>query len=143
MSPELEELFTAFEDLFGAQRRQRGRGARSVDGISLAQSRLVRVLARDGAMPVGKLASGLGISAAAVTQMLDGLEQRELVERLRCGEDRRVITISLTDAGRGRAEESRDRHRLKFEAAMEGLPETEVSVGVDVLLRCAAYFDAL
>ena len=143
MTAERDDLYAAFEAVFGAQRRLRGRDARLVDGVSLAQSRLLRLLAREGAMPVGRLAGELGVTAAAATQMLDGLQARGLLERQRLGEDRRVITIALTDVGRARAQESREHHRRLFEAALGGLSDAELRIGADVLRRCTAYLNSL
>ena len=138
-----DDLYAAFEELFAAQRRLRGRDAKVVDGISLAQSRLLRALARDGALPAGQLAARLGISAASVTQMLDGLESRGLLERTRSDHDRRSVTIELTPAGQERAEEAREQHRRQFESALVDLSPDELEAGVDVLQRCARYLDSL
>jgi MarR family transcriptional regulator, organic hydroperoxide resistance regulator len=136
-------VYAALEQLFAAQRRLRGRDARVVDGISLAQSRLLRVLARDGALPAGQLATRLGISAASGTQMLDGLESRGLLERRRSENDRRSVTIELTAAGRERAVQAREQHRRLFESALAGLEPDQLEAGVDVLERCAEYLDSL
>jgi DNA-binding MarR family transcriptional regulator len=138
-----DDLYAAFEQLFAAQRRLRGRDARVVDGISLAQSRLLRVLARDGALPAGRLAARLGISAASGTQLIDGLESRGLLERVRSDNDRRSVTIELTAAGQGRAVHAREQQRRLFESALGDLSAAELEAGVDVLRRCAAYLDSL
>jgi MarR family 2-MHQ and catechol resistance regulon transcriptional repressor len=138
-----DDLYDAFEALFAAQRRLRGRDARLLDGISLAQFRLLRTLARQGAMPIGQFAARVGITAAAATQLLDGLETRGLVQRTRCGDDRRVVNIDLTAEGQRRAKESLAHHRQQFEAALDGLSAAQVHAGVDVLRRCASYLDAL
>jgi DNA-binding MarR family transcriptional regulator len=138
-----DDLYAAFEQLFAAQRRLRGRDARVVDGISLAQSRLLRVLARDGALPAGQLAARLGISAASGTQLIDGLESRGLLERTRSDNDRRSVTIELTAAGQERAVQAREQHRRLFESALADLSPDELEAGVDVLGRCATYLDSL
>jgi DNA-binding MarR family transcriptional regulator len=138
-----DDLYAAFEQLFAAQRRLRGRDAKVVDGISLAQSRLLRVLARDGALPAGRLAARLGISAASGTQMIDGLESRGLLERTRSGSDRRSVTIELTPAGQERAVQALEQHRRLFESALADLSPDELEAGVDVLRRCAKYLDWL
>ena len=144
MTSEPDELYATFEGLFAAQRRLRSRDARIVDGTSLAQFRMLRVLAgAEAGMPIGKLAERLGVTAAAVTQMLDGLEARGLVERQRRSDDRRVITIELTAAGRRRAEESREHHLRLFREAFAGLSDAELRAAGDALRRCAAYLDAL
>ncbi len=46
------------------------------------------------------LAEGLNISNAAVTKMTDRLEKKGLVERVNFAEDRRAITLQLTELGK-------------------------------------------
>lgn len=143
MSAELDELFAAFEQLFIAQRRLRGRDSFVVEGISLAEFRALRMLTRLGPVPVGKLADRLGVTPAATTQMLDRLETRDLVARVRSAEDRRVFTVELTDAGRARGEASRRQHREVFDASLDDLSAEELQAGLEVMRRCVGYLDEL
>jgi DNA-binding MarR family transcriptional regulator len=53
----------------------------------------------------GDLARELVIDAASMTRMIDRLEKRKLAERLPRGDDRRVINLRLTPAGRALAEQ--------------------------------------
>ncbi len=59
------------------------------------------------------LAESLDVSQASVTGIVDRMEQRGLIERRRDDEDRRVVRVALTDAGRqlivGVAAERRER----------------------------------
>jgi DNA-binding MarR family transcriptional regulator len=48
----------------------------------------------------GELADATGLTSAGVTDLVDRLEGRGLVRRLRDPDDRRAIRIELTDAGR-------------------------------------------
>lgn len=50
------------------------------------------------------ISNGIGgkvLSKVSITAIVDDLENRGLVERRRCKDDRRVIFISITDKGRG------------------------------------------
>ena len=47
-----------------------------------------------------ELARHLCHDTGATTRIVDTLEERGLIERCRCTEDRRVVRLSLTDAGR-------------------------------------------
>lgn len=143
MSAELDELFAAFEQLFIAQRRLRGRDSFVVEGLSLAEFRALRMLSRLGAVPVGKLAEHLGVTPAAATQMLDRLEARDLVARVRSADDRRVFTVELTEAGHVRGEESLRQHREVFDALLADLPADDLRAGLEVMRRCVGYLDDL
>jgi DNA-binding MarR family transcriptional regulator len=139
----LEELRTAFDSVFAAQRRLRGRDAKVLDGISYAQFRLLNTLAREGPMPSSHLASTIGVSGPSTTQMLDALERRGMIERTRVEHDRRVVTVTVTAEGRRRCEVRRAAQQQVFERQFAGLREHEVTIGVDVLRRCAAFLDEL
>jgi DNA-binding MarR family transcriptional regulator len=51
-----------------------------------------------------ELARFMDIDAGAITRMLDRLEAKGLIERLRSDEDRRVVNLRLTKAGEAAAE---------------------------------------
>ncbi len=59
------------------------------------------MLKRGGGGRAGQLAKAADLTPASVTAMLDGLEQRGMVQRRRSEQDRRVVFVSLTPAGRG------------------------------------------
>ncbi len=55
------------------------------------------------------LARDLAYDKGAMTRLIDVLEARGLVERARSEDDRRVVNLSLTDAGREAAMRCRDK----------------------------------
>lgn len=61
---------------------------------------LLRLLAITGPLSVGDQARHLGLGRAAASELVDRLEGKGLVVRLRDGRDRRRVFVSLTDAGR-------------------------------------------
>lgn len=67
-------------------------------GLTLTQLGAVRVLA-DGPLPAGKLAHRLAMSPTSLTRLLDRLEGRGLIERLKEADDRRKVAIRLLPAG--------------------------------------------
>jgi DNA-binding MarR family transcriptional regulator len=62
--------------------------------------RLLRAEHPDG-LPTLALASRLVSRAPDITRMLDKLEQRGLIARVRPAENRRVVRVAITDAGLG------------------------------------------
>jgi DNA-binding MarR family transcriptional regulator len=68
--------------------------------LSLVHLNVLILLAEEGPMPMRALADALDVSQASTTGIADRMEQRGLVERLRDDEDRRVVRVALTDAGR-------------------------------------------
>jgi len=69
-------------------------------GVTLAQSRLLRVLAHCEEPPrMADLAQRLDVVPRAVTTLVDALEERELVRRVPDPHNRRVIRIELRESG--------------------------------------------
>jgi DNA-binding MarR family transcriptional regulator len=67
--------------------------------LSLIHLTVLTLLEVEGPVPMGRLAEWLDVSHASVTGIVDRMEERGLVERRRAADDRRVISIHLTDTG--------------------------------------------
>lgn len=68
--------------------------------LSLVHLHVLMQLVEDGPLPMRALADTLDVSQASATGIVDRMEQRGLVERRRDDDDRRVIRVALTEAGR-------------------------------------------
>jgi DNA-binding MarR family transcriptional regulator len=53
----------------------------------------------DGPKTAGQLAEAIGLSSAATTTLLDRLERRGLVQRVRGTADRRQVRVEMTELG--------------------------------------------
>jgi DNA-binding MarR family transcriptional regulator len=69
--------------------------------LGFTQLAALYALADSGTMTVADLADTLGRSQSAASRLVDGLVQRQLIERNQDSEDRRLRTLTLT--GRGQA----------------------------------------
>lgn len=101
--PSREDAFREIaEGIAALASRRRCAIARRVhhSGISLGHLQILWILQEHGPLPVTRLADWLGIGAPNATGLLDRMEQRGLVERARDAEDRRVVLVRMTDAGR-------------------------------------------
>jgi len=79
--------------------------------LSISQTNSLFRLYHHGASPVNDLADHLGITMAAVSQLLAPLEDINLIQRLQDPNDRRVKRIALTEQGKQRVHEiMRARH---------------------------------
>jgi DNA-binding MarR family transcriptional regulator len=74
-------------------------------GVSMAQLHILYTLQRSGEMPMSRLADVLQVSLSNATGLIDRIEERGFVERTRVPEDRRIVMIRVTDAGRRMLEE--------------------------------------
>lgn len=72
----------------------------SQHGLSSPQLLCLRQLDAKGALPTGRLAEAMSLSAATVCGILDRLEARGLLTRERQAEDKRLVVVALTEDGR-------------------------------------------
>jgi DNA-binding MarR family transcriptional regulator len=68
-------------------------------GITSTQASIMFMLASGRGLAAADLAREYGIDASAVTRLIDRLEKRGLITRVRSEEDRRVVRLALTDEG--------------------------------------------
>jgi DNA-binding MarR family transcriptional regulator len=77
----------------GSDRMRRG-------GVSTAHFHLLAMLDRHGEMAMSRVAEVLDVSLSNASGLIDRLEERALVERIRVPDDRRIVLVRLTDTGR-------------------------------------------
>lgn len=87
---------------FRAIRRLVSSGNRTAQkeyGVTMAQASLLLLLLHEGKMTMGDIAKDLGISKGAVTQLLNSLIEKELLEKVQDDQDKRIFYISLSKKG--------------------------------------------
>lgn len=93
-----ESLAEAFWDV-ARQLRRVSREALSPWDITPSQGRAIGVLRRHGVMRLSELSDHLHIAPRTATEVIDGLQERDFVERRADPDDRRATLVSLTDTG--------------------------------------------
>ena len=71
--------------------------------VSSAQWIVMMVLAHETDITAASLAKRLNYDPGSMTRLLDRLQEKGLLQRVRSGHDRRCIRIELTEAGRATA----------------------------------------
>src|SRR3972149_4643922 len=71
-------------------------------GVSMTHLHILSMLEHHGDLTMSHLADLLGVSYSNATGVIDRVEERGLVERVRDTVDRRVVIVRLTDQGRDR-----------------------------------------
>jgi DNA-binding MarR family transcriptional regulator len=135
----LEQVRVAVGELFGAERRLRGR--EQGRGLTLSQMRALIMLEGQEAVTAGELAKGADLNPASVTAMLDQLEANGIVVRRRSADDRRVCMVSLTDAGRVAVDEQRVRWQALWEERLGGLSEEQLLAALEVMRTITQMLD--
>jgi MarR family transcriptional regulator, organic hydroperoxide resistance regulator len=142
-STTLDELRVSMGELFGAERRLRGREQQQPRDLTHSQLRALIVLEKAVEVTAGELAKSADLNPASVTAMLDQLEANGIVERRRGSQDRRVCMVSLTDKGRGIVEDKRASWQALWEAHLGDLSEEELSAALRVMRTMTVLLDGL
>ncbi len=102
-------------------------------------------LAASGPLTIGELVTHLGLSKSTTTELVDRLEAKGLVDRMRDERDQRRVFIWLTDAGRARAAAYarvlEDEALAKALARMAPASRLHLIEGLRALLRAADVAD--
>ncbi|MEU7631343.1 MarR family transcriptional regulator [Nocardia sp. NPDC049220] len=122
----IDALALAAYSLSAADARLRGRATRQPGALSLPHARALRVLAEQGPLTVKELAELVQTTAAAVTQLVNGLERAGYVTRERREGQRRSVAVTLTRLGL-------ERHRAREQALAAALGDTLRHLGDDAL----------
>lgn len=95
------------------------------EGLTSTQFGVLETLFHLGPMCQRALGEKLLTSGGNVTTVIDNLEKRGLVQRVRSEEDRRFITVHLTDDGRSLISEVFPRHLGRIVEALSPLDAHE------------------
>ncbi len=138
----LRSVGLAFRAAYHGLRRLRGRHTQlGHGGVGNAQYELLARLKEEGPLPAGELAGLLGVSAATVSQMVDGLVDAGYAERVRSGSDRRVVAVKLTRRGHAWVVAKSAVWRERWAQALEGFDDDELRIAAAVLERISLIFD--
>jgi MarR family 2-MHQ and catechol resistance regulon transcriptional repressor len=103
-------------------------GELSENGLSVSQFAVLEALFHLGAMCQKDIAQKILKSAGNITMVIDNLEKRGLVKRIRNEKDRRYFDINLTDEGRDLIAKIFPRHAERISQKMAVLSESEQHV---------------
>ncbi len=93
-------------------------------GLTGPQLVCLRVIQRAPVTP-SQLAKDVDLSQATVTGIIDRLEAHQLVARQRNADDRRRVTVSLTEAGKALVEKAPSPLHDRFLDRLRQLPDAE------------------
>jgi DNA-binding MarR family transcriptional regulator len=97
-------------------------------GLTGPQSAVVRNLYNNGPMSSADLSRNLFVTPSNITGIIDRLEKKQLVERIKKEGDRRVALITLTHAGNELSKTLPDPIMKKFIAELADLEPEHVQV---------------
>ena len=131
-----QDAVRAYVKLMRAHRAVVGRMERLIglEGLTLTQLGVLEGILHKGPMTHRDLGRKVLTSAGNMTDVVDKLEARGLVRRVRGAADRRQVRVELTDPGRRLIEDLFPRHAADIARTMAGLTDDELRQ-LGVLLR--------
>lgn len=122
--PEEEGLSDLFW-LVARRLRRIGRETSEPWDITPGQFRALGVLVRHGVMRLSALSDHLRIAPRSTTEVVDGLQERGLVERRPDSSDRRATLVALTEQGERMGAALRAARKTEAERFFGGLSEAD------------------
>jgi DNA-binding MarR family transcriptional regulator len=110
-------------------------------GLTGPQALILKAL-QNGSLPAGELATRVSLSQGTVTDILNRLERRGLISRIRDREDRRRVLVAATDAALSLLEQSPPLLQESFVQRFGRLQDWEQTQLLASLQRIAAMMDA-
>ena len=107
---------------------RRLRQERAADELSEPQTSVVLHLFREGPLTPAALSTWAQVSPPSMNRTLNALEEGALIERTRSDDDRRMVHVSVTTAGRAIALETRRRRDAWLDRRLDTLDENERAV---------------
>ncbi|TDF84750.1 MarR family winged helix-turn-helix transcriptional regulator [Pseudomonas sp. H9] len=74
-------------------------------GVTAAQFKVLIIVAQYGVDTPAELCRYLALDSGSMTRMLDRLEQKDLIVRRRCADDRRQVRLGLSEDGQKLADQ--------------------------------------
>jgi DNA-binding MarR family transcriptional regulator len=107
-------------------------------GVTSQQASVLFMVASGKCVLAAELAREYGIDASAVTRLVDRLEKRGLLKRVRSSEDRRAVRLALTPEGEAIAVRMPAIFTSVTESLMSGLSPEEIGFLKSMLRRVLA-----
>ena len=94
----VEEIMSGIHDMMVGFRCA-GTARLVKSGVSMTHMHVMWLLQHHGALPMSRLADLLDVSLSNATGIIDRMEERALVERVRVPDDRRVVLVRIAPKG--------------------------------------------
>ena len=104
-------------------------------GLGITEFAVLEALYHRGPLTLGEVGNKVLLTSGSITYVVDKLEQRGLLERRPCPEDRRVTYAEISDAGRELIAEIFPAHATAIREATDGLTLKQKQTAADLLRR--------
>lgn len=115
--------------------QERIRDEMAKNNLSITEFSVLEVLYHNEKQTIQQIGNSILISSGSMTYVIDKLEQKGLLNRLPCPDDRRVIHVTLTDAGIDLMEKTMPKHQELVDDIFGSLNPDEAQIIVNLLKK--------
>lgn len=121
--------------------RQQYHNEMADEEVTRAQRSLMRVLRHEGPLSVQGLAKHMGLSNSTVSGIIDRLEAKGYVERERLAEDRRTVSVRISEKYANQISDSYSLMDKRIDDFVKSLSEEEICTVCDVLEKYMEFME--
>ncbi|MDW7670445.1 MAG: MarR family transcriptional regulator [Bacillota bacterium] len=103
-------------------------------GLTLSEFGVLEMLFHKGEQPVQKVAEKILVTSGTITYVIDKLQQRELVSRQKCTNDKRVYYVCLTPKGTALIADIFPRHEAFLQDSLKGMTQKKKDALINHLI---------
>jgi MarR family transcriptional regulator, organic hydroperoxide resistance regulator len=96
-------------------------------GVSMTHMHVMWLLQHHGDLPMSRMAELLDVSFSNATGIVDRMEERGLVERVRVPDDRRVVLVRVAEKGMQALEETEAVKQDRLQAILSHLDQRQLT----------------
>ena len=135
----LNELFVQlFRDILVIEEKALKKG--EYQNLTINDIHVIDAVGDDAPKNMSSVAKALHVTTGTLTISVNSLVKKGYVDRVRSEEDRRVVLVSLTEAGQRAHREHKQFHERMIERITERLSPNESEVLAGALTNMAAFF---
>src|ERR1700733_6241837 len=115
----------------------------SASGLGLSDFAVLEILLHKGPLPVNTIGRQVMLTSGSITTAVDRLEEKRLVRRQACPNDRRVTFVALTTTGRTLIRRIFKVHADRLETLFQPLSESDRSTLAALLKKLGKHAETL
>lgn len=112
-------------------------------GLNLTEFAVLELLYHKGPQPIQVIGKKVLLASSSITYVIDKLEEKQLIERIACPKDRRVINVTLTPSGEALIKQIFPEHRQAISELFDSLSLEEKEVAITLVKKIGIYAENL
>lgn len=105
------------------------------NGLNPTEFAVLELLYHKGDQPLQQIGEKILLASGSITYVVDKLEQKELLKRVACPNDRRVTYAQISEVGKQLIQEIFPEHARQIDLLMSSLNDSEKVTAINLLKK--------